>query len=183
MVWVAAVVMVGLATLLGGTDAAFGQNKVAEHFTKEIEQGFMKSSRKSYAMRVAAKRGKPLIVLLTKRGCGACQNLKQSVNHGSELKELLASDNFVVVHAENAAAKEWEADGHGYAPQTYFYAPGEEVPLPILGTSETSPHFFHDETTLVWGARKALEVVKSGARSNPTGQAPETKTETPRTDL
>ena len=55
------------ATLLGGTDAAFGQNKVAEHFTKEIEQGFMKSSRKSYAMRVAAKRGKPLIVLLTKR--------------------------------------------------------------------------------------------------------------------
>jgi len=95
----------------------------------------------------------------------------------------LASDNFVVVHAENAAAKEWEADGHGYAPQTYFYAPGEEVPLPILGTSETSPHFFHDETTLVWGARKALEVVKSGARSNPTGQAPETKTETPRTDL
>ena len=99
------------------------------------------------------------------------------------LFQLLANDDFVVVHAENAAAKEWEADGHGYAPQTYFYAPGEEVPLPILGTSESSPHFFHDEATLVWGARKALEVVKSGARSNPTGQATEMKTPKPRTDL
>ena len=88
------------------------------------------------------------------------------------------------MHAENAAAKEWEADGHGYAPQTYFYAPGEEVPLPILGTSESSPHFFHDEATLVWGARKALEVVKSGARSNPTGRAPEMQIPNPkRTDL
>lgn len=178
MARVAAVMLVGLATLLGGTEGAFGQNKVAEHFTKEIAQSFLKSSRKSYAMRAAAKLGKPLIVLLTKRGCGACQNLKQSVNHGSELNDLLANDDFVVVHAQNAAAKEWEADGHGYAPQTYFYAPGEEVPLPILGTSESSPHFFHDEATLVWGARKALEVVKSGARSNPTGRVPN-----PRTDL
>ena len=55
------------ATLLGGTEGAFGQNKVAEHFTKEIAQSFLKSSRKSYAMRAAAKLGKPLIVLLTKR--------------------------------------------------------------------------------------------------------------------
>lgn len=121
-----------------------------------------------YAKRVAAKKGRPLMVLLTKKGCGACQNLKQSVNRGAELAPLLSQ--LVVVHAENDAATEWQQPGNAYAPQTYFFAPGEDEPLPILGTSETSPHFFHDETTLVWGAKKAIEVVATGERMNKKGE-------------
>ena len=59
-----------------------------------------------------------------------------------------------------------QREGQTYAPQTYFYAPGEERPLPIEGSSTKSPHFFHDEATLVWGMQKALEVVRTGERSN-----------------
>lgn len=144
--------------------AAWGHAKVTETFDEEVSANFVTSTKISYAKRRAVKLGRPLLVLLTKRGCGACQNLKQSVNHGKEARALLG--DFVVVHAENAAMAEWQAPGQGYAPQTYFYAPGEDAPLPIQGTSEGSPHFFHDEPTLVWGMRKALAVVASGERSN-----------------
>ena len=59
--------------------------------------------------------------------------------------------------------------GHSYVPQTYFYAPREETPLPIHGTSDSSPHFLHDESTLLWGLEKMIEVVKSGERYNSEG--------------
>ena len=155
-----------LLHLSSPSSAAFGSASVTEHFDAELSSSFLPSSKRSYAMRMAANSAKPLLVLLTRRGCGACQNLKQSVNMGADLKGLLSGGAFVVVHAEGAAAEQWMAQGQGYMPQTYFYAPGEEVPLPILGSSESSPHFFHDEATLLWGARKALEVVASGERHN-----------------
>ena len=64
---------------------AWGHNKVAETFDKDVAQHFLKSTRLSYAKRRALKQGKPLLVILTKRGCGACQNLKQSVNNGKDV--------------------------------------------------------------------------------------------------
>jgi hypothetical protein len=130
-----------LLVQLGGTSAAFGQNKPAEHFDSGVSKHFLPSSKKSYAMRKATKAEKPLLVILTRQGCGACQNLKQSVNFGGEFAALLAKGDFLVVHAENQQAAEWQEPGQGYAPQTYFFAPGEDKPLPILGTSEGSPHF------------------------------------------
>jgi hypothetical protein len=39
------------------------------------------------------------MVLLTKTGCGACQNLKQSVNMGSELRALLKVSYLPVTRA------------------------------------------------------------------------------------
>lgn len=163
-----ALVLLLLAVVPRAAEAAFGAAPVTEKFDGVVSASFLQSSKKSYVLRTAGKKGKPLLVLLTKSGCGACQNLKQSVNMGTELKGLLKG-GFTVVHAENAKAEEWMLPGQGYMPQTYFYAPGEKTPLPILGTSETSPHFFHDEATLVWGARKALEVVESGERHNSEG--------------
>ena len=44
----------------------------------------------------------------------------------------------------------WQEKGHGYWPQTYFFAPGEDTALPILGNSDTSPHFLHDDDTIAW---------------------------------
>ena len=43
----------------------------------------------------------------------------------------------------------------------------------MLGSSDKSPHFFHDEATLVWGMRKVLEVVTTGERSNRAGKPKE----------
>ena len=50
------------------------------------------------------------------------------------------------------------AVGRGYAPQVMFYAPGETEPLPIHGTAEAQPHFFHDQDTVLWGMKKTLYV-------------------------
>ena len=61
------------------TDAAFGHNKVTEKFDTGVSAHFLLSAKVSYAKRKAKKLNKPLMVLLTKPGCGACQNLKQSV--------------------------------------------------------------------------------------------------------
>ena len=65
----------------------------------------------SYAKRRAARLGKPLLVLLTRSGCGACQNLKQSFNRGQDAVALL--DKFVVVHAQDEQQAQWQAPSHG----------------------------------------------------------------------
>ena len=148
-------------------DAAWGNNPVTQNFDEQTSKHFIGSSKRSYALRKSKKLNKPIIVLLTKKGCGACQNLKQSVNMDSAklgLDTLLS--NFVVVHAEGAEMEQWQGQGEGYAPQTYFFAPGEDQPLPVLGTSKTSPHFFHDADTLKWGMETAIKAVETGARSN-----------------
>jgi hypothetical protein len=111
----------------------FGHAKPAENFDEEVSKHFTKSNKPSYAKRRAKKQNKPLLVLLTRNGCGACQNLKQSVNRGTEVKKLL--EKFVVVHAENKHCAQWQLEGHGYAPQTMFFPPGEDNPLPIHGGS------------------------------------------------
>jgi hypothetical protein len=41
------------------------------------------------------------------------QNLKQSVNMGSELQAMFEEGQFVVVHAENAQMAEWQMPGQG----------------------------------------------------------------------
>ena len=64
--------------------AAWGNNPITTEFDGSVKSSFISSAKKSYAMRKAKKAGKPLMVLLTKKGCGACQNLKQSVNMESE---------------------------------------------------------------------------------------------------
>jgi hypothetical protein len=123
----------------------FGQAKPAENFDEEVSKHFIKSNKPSYAKRRAKKHDKPLMVLLTRSGCGACQNLKQSVNHGTGVKQFL--EKFVVVHAENNHCAQWQLEGHGYAPQTMFFPPGEDNPLPINGNNDNSPHFLHDDAT------------------------------------
>jgi len=89
---------------------------------------------------------------------------------GSSVKALLDKELVLVVHVEGEKAEEWKSPEDSYVPQTYFYAQREETPLPIHGTSEGSPHFFHDESTLAWGIEKMLQVVASGERYNSDGQ-------------
>ena len=84
--WFGAVVLAALAVLPSPAASGFGSMKVAEHFTEDISRHFLKSTKKSYALRYSRNHEKPLVVILTRKGCGACQNLKQSVNHGTALK-------------------------------------------------------------------------------------------------
>jgi len=100
--------------LLASTAAAEwrpGQNKPAEHFDNEISKHFLGSAKRSYCLRKAKKKNLPLLVLLTRPGCGACQNLKQSVNRGTELKALAASGKLLLVLAEGDAQAQWQAEG------------------------------------------------------------------------
>lgn len=152
--------------VLCGT-GAFGSTPVTEHFDEEFSSFFLKSTKKSYALRKSKKEEKPLMVIMTRAGCGACQNLKQSVKlaQGETTIKTIASE-FLIVHAEGLKADEWQQPYQGYAPQVLFYAPGETRPLPIHGTVEAQPHYFHDHDTMLWGMRKTLEVVESGERYN-----------------
>ena len=65
----AAAALVALAP--EGARGAFGHAKVAEHFDAEISKHFLSSTKKSYALRKSRKENKPLMVMLTRRGCGA----------------------------------------------------------------------------------------------------------------
>merc|ERR1712039_456486 len=107
--------------------------------------------------------GKPLMVILTRPGCGACQNLKQSVNFGSKVKERLSK--FVVVHGEgNEGLEAWATKGETYFPQTYFFPPGENKPLPIQSQNDKAKYFLHDDETMAWGMDTAVMAVQTGAR-------------------
>jgi hypothetical protein len=156
-----------LLALPDGADGAFGHAPVAEFFDKDFSKFFIPSTKKSYSLRKSKKTEKPLMVIMTRAGCGACQNLKQSVNlaQGEETIKSIA-DEFIIVHAEGTQADEWQQPYQGYAPQVLFYAPGETQPLPIHGTAEAQPYFFHDHDTILWGMKKTLEVVESGERYN-----------------
>ena len=141
-----------------------GKNKIATKFVAGALPGRLSTSRRSYAMRRARKKHKPLMVILTRAGCGACQNLKQSVNHGTALRKRLSEGGIIVVHAEGVAADEWKIAGHPYVPQTHFYAPGEDRPLPIHGRKDNQPFYLHDEQTLLWAVNVAIDAVKTGKR-------------------
>lgn len=149
-----------------------GSNKIANHFEAGSLPGLLSSSKRSYALRTAKKKNQALMVILTRPGCAACQNLKQSVNRGTKLRARLADGGVVVAHAEGAAAAEWRvgiAAKAGYDPAVFFYPPwrnksGEAEPLPIHGGSERSPFFLHDEETLLWAVDIAVGAVREGKR-------------------
>ena len=160
-----AIITVCVAVTPVGSAWAPGKNKVTTHFDADALPNLLSSSKRSYVLRKARKLGLPVMAILTRAGCGACQNLKQSVNLGKELRARLAEGNILVVVAEGPAAAEWKLPGHGYVPQTLFYAPGEEArPLPIHGSKDAQPHYLHDEATLLWGVNTAIGAVASGAR-------------------
>ena len=119
-------------------------------------------------MRLAKSTQKPLLVLLTQRDCAACNYLLQSLHEGTQARKLLP--NFIGVVADTPKAwRAWKRTGHDYMPQTLFFPPGEKQMLPILGTSDTLPHFLHDEATVAWGMQTCLDAVASGARWNTQG--------------
>lgn len=70
------------ALLFRGVEGAFGSAKVTESFDSAFSASFLSGSvsKKSYCLRKSKKQNKPLMVIMTRTGCGACQNLKQSVN-------------------------------------------------------------------------------------------------------
>jgi thioredoxin-related protein len=127
------------------TSDGFGRSKPAENFDDEVSKHFIESNTPSHAKESAKKQNKPLLVLLTRKGCGDCQNLKSSVNRGKEVKQLL--EKFVVVHAENEKIAQWQLVGHEYAPQTMIFPPGEEDPLPINGHNKDTPYSLNDDAT------------------------------------
>merc|ERR1712166_337079 len=90
----------------------------AEGLDAEIESKFVPAAQ---ATAKAAELGKPLMVLITELWCGACKNLKKTLNQSPEFKAML--DSFVTVHVGKEEAAKWKEQGHGYVPQTYFFSP------------------------------------------------------------
>ncbi len=68
--------------------------------------------------------GKPGVVFVTQPWCGACKNLKKSINASPQLKTLLGQ--FVVAHASGNDGTQWqggEGKSDGYIPRVYFFNP------------------------------------------------------------
>eukprot|EP01079_Euglenida_sp_SAG-EU17-18_P006435 gene6435-1148_t len=144
----------------------------ATAFDPDVSASFLPSSKRTFVLRVAKKRHLPLAVILTMSGCQASQSLKRAVNYGREFRDLVRDGVILVAHAEDTKTEEWTQDGQSYSPQVFFYAPGDPEALPIPGTNENSPRYFTDEAALVWGVRKALEVVDFRRRSTFTTHSP-----------
>jgi hypothetical protein len=140
-----------------------GQPPKNVRLNTEVSAHFLKSSKVNSAKRLANKKNLPLLVLLSQSDCAACDELKQSINSDSTFKERF--HQFVVVYAEDQDVFTWQQQGHAYVPSVYFFAPGEEAPLPVRAFYLQQPHFYLGRTMLEWGMSRTLEAVKSGDRS------------------
>jgi len=108
--------------------------------------------------REVAEKQKPGIVFVTQPWCGACKNLKRSINQHDEVKELM--ENFVVVHAAEEAGNQWQAPGQqdGYIPRLYFLDLNGNV-LDVVGPNAQHSHFFPDGNSVKKGMEQTLAKV------------------------
>jgi thiol-disulfide isomerase/thioredoxin len=128
----------------GGGNVDFDDD-VASHFVTDVSRD---------AVFADSGSNKPIMVLVTQPWCGACKGLKRGVNAGTEVKGLL--EKFTVVHAVGDDGQQWQESGHGYVPQTYFFAP-DGTTLSVEGPNPKYAHFFPNESTLVTGMKSALD--------------------------
>ena len=57
-------------------------------------------------------------------------------------------DDFNIVHAVGDDGKQWQENGHGYVPQTYFYDSDGNPIVSAIGPNDKYAHFFGDERSL-----------------------------------
>ena len=109
-------------------------------FDATVAQYFLASTDKKNAWRASEVQKKPVLVFVTRAACPHSTALKQAINTGTAIKKFLEGGRFLVVHAEDHEANEWQQPYQGYSPQVTFWAPGEtDKPLPIHGDTGTSP--------------------------------------------
>merc|ERR1719443_2277023 len=128
-------------------------------FDKGISAHFTRTTKRADVLAQAAKEGKPIMALVTMSWCHVCMGLKTSVNAGQEVRQLLGS--FVVVHAEDTAAPEWESPGESYVPQAYFFDKGGK-PLAVQAPNAQFQHYFWDDGTLMTAMKAALALAGGG---------------------
>lgn len=135
----------------GSTKPAGGAKSVSGfglQFTSAVSMAAVKK-------KIAAE-NKAAIVFVTQPTCGACVNLKASVAKNLGLKKDL--DNYILVHAEGDAGKQWHAPGEtdGYIPRVYFLDAQGKF-LDIKGPNKKYSHFFSSADDLVSALPKMNE--------------------------
>ena len=109
------------------------------------------------------REGKPGVVFVTQPWCGACKNLKKSINGSPELKTLLGQ--FVVAHASGNDGTQWqggEGKSDGYIPRVYFFNPDgsrHEVDAP----NPDYEFFFPSSAAVEKGLKQVLASVTDGS--------------------
>lgn len=106
---------------------------------------------------------KPIMLIQTLKGCGACMMLKQSVNRGHFVRSLF--DQFVAVHVtatemHSQAVNELlgNVSRAAYYPAAYFFSPGDHVELdvPALNADPRYARSFTSDGELSQAMRAAL---------------------------
>merc|ERR1719473_334098 len=140
--------LAAVALLVVSTNAAGGGGNV--DFDADVAKAFVAG-----APETPTESGKPRMVIVTQPWCGACKNLKRQVNKGSDVKAAL--EHFEVVHAVGDDGSQWQEDGHGYVPQTYFYH-ADGSAMKVEGPNPQYAHFFGGEKALHNAMQKALKM-------------------------
>lgn len=131
----------------------------AVQWGKDVAAHFFEPTDPSHVHAEAGKINKPTMAIVMTQWCGACNNLRASVNSGTKVKALL--DKFLVVYVEDDATKhEWSKSGEDYVPQVHWFSPVGRR-LAVYAETEAYKHYFADEDTLEAAMQKALELTAS----------------------
>lgn len=124
------------------------------------------------ALSASHRSGKPLMILQTLKGCGACMALKRSVNTGMRVRGLLHS--FVAVHvssselhSEPVARLLGGLSVAPYYPAAYFLVPGGGLELAIVAKNGHDPKYarsFASDEEL--GSAMAMALKLAGERQD-----------------
>lgn len=131
-----------------------------EGWAKDVAAHFVEPHLPEHVHAEASKANKTAMVIVMTTWCGACNNLRISVNSGTKVKSLL--DKFTVAYSEDEEGKNaWQEHGQDYVPQVYFFSPSGKK-LGVHTETEKYKYFFSDENTLERGMKEALALTETG---------------------
>mmetsp|Transcript_128973 Transcript_128973/g.248500 ORF Transcript_128973/g.248500 Transcript_128973/m.248500 type:complete len:468 (+) Transcript_128973:42-1445(+) len=137
-------------------------------FSQEVAQLFVQPHTPEAVKAKATAESKPIMVIIMSKTCTACSHLREGINNGKEIQDLMRS--FVVAYLEDDPSDvEWKAPDQNYVPQTYFFtSAGGRLIVESPSTASGYKFYFSDASSLTVGCYKALELAASVGASTRT---------------
>eukprot|EP00747_Dinoflagellata_sp_TGD_P178731 gnl/TRDRNA2_/TRDRNA2_28213_c0_seq1.p1 gnl/TRDRNA2_/TRDRNA2_28213_c0~~gnl/TRDRNA2_/TRDRNA2_28213_c0_seq1.p1 ORF type:complete len:188 (+),score=38.02 gnl/TRDRNA2_/TRDRNA2_28213_c0_seq1:49-564(+) len=135
-----------------------------EPWSDEVKALFVENSfkDKEAALKLSKEQNKPIMVMITKMDCPACNGIRTLVNgpEGVFVRNLF--EKFVLVHLtedEIELVKQYRQPGMSYTPQFYFFASDGKL-LDVKPGVKDWKYYFFSIDEIRDGMRKALSMYK-----------------------
>ena len=112
----------------------------------------------------AKDEGKPILLLIHRKWCGACKALRPKFAASKEIEALSESLLMVQSSDEKELTEDKFSPDGGYVPRILFFDPEGEHLKDIVQREDKYKYFHHDPSSVVTAMKEALKAVQAGAK-------------------